>query len=108
LVDGIAVVGRDEVRPPSLSLLGAGRPGDHPETPGSHLNLHCGLGQEILVPGWVMGPTTVRGDDHIATSLLQVEQRDSVILTGAVSPGGQEQYVVVDETTTDQSPGEAI
>lgn len=65
------------------------------------------IAQKILEPLWVIVPATIGRDHNQGTIVLEVEERDGVILAGARASRGEQQHVVVDESAAEPSPGQS-
>src|SRR6185437_15824690 len=89
----VVVVGEDlGHRPPQPRLLvrvGGMRAGV--EAVALHLHVDLGIGEQVEIPGRVLGRAAARRDDEQAVAVAAVDQWQRALLAAAAAAGGQEQ-----------------
>src|SRR5690348_17077191 len=76
LVAVVVGVERDQLRPEARSLFLVCRARDAWALLAADLDLHFGIGLQVLVPERVLGPAALRCDDRVIVAVAQVDERD--------------------------------
>src|SRR5439155_7874321 len=91
LIVGVGRPKFERLFPKSETFLARRYPGPRVHLLGPDLYLDVGVRENILIPTWVLGRASLRGDDEVTTAIRSVKQGEYELVARLATGGRQQQ-----------------